>query len=176
MPCRSAADGGDENLARRIFQTAVSSPTFPTTRAVFMQDQDLPVDGTIRSILPSGLSPATQAVARGDAEASSRDAEMDVNRNQYFMFGVVILILGIQFRYVDSFVLNEKSSQFISERLKKKSAASPASEPDAPISQAGIGIGGGSRQIVRPPKWLSWALISVGVVLILHSLAMKKPD
>ena len=28
---------------------------------------------------------------------------------------------------------------------------------------------------VEPPSWLGWALVSVGSVLILHSLALKKP-
>jgi hypothetical protein len=31
------------------------------------------------------------------------------------------------------------------------------------------------RKKVRPPGWLAWALISVGGVFVLHSLAMKKP-
>lgn len=101
---------------------------------------------------------------------------MDVNRNQYFMIGVVILLLGIQLRYVDSFVLNEKSSHFLSERLKKRAPAPTTTGTKTTPVVSKAGIGGSPRQIVRPPEWLSWAMISVGVVLILHSLAMKRPD
>ena len=32
---------------------------------------------------------------------------MDIDRNRYFMFGVVLFLLGLQFRLVDSFVLND---------------------------------------------------------------------
>ena len=28
---------------------------------------------------------------------------------------------------------------------------------------------------VKPPEWLGWCLISVGGVVLLHALAMKKP-
>ena len=31
------------------------------------------------------------------------------------------------------------------------------------------------RKVVQPPQWLGYALLSVGSVLVLHSLAMPKP-
>lgn len=27
----------------------------------------------------------------------------------------------------------------------------------------------------QPPEWIGWALLSIGAVLVLHSLAMPKP-
>ena len=36
---------------------------------------------------------------------------MDIDRNRYFMFGVILFLLGLQFRLVDSFVLNENSTR-----------------------------------------------------------------
>ena len=33
----------------------------------------------------------------------------------------------------------------------------------------------GPRKVLQPPEWLGWCLMSVGAVLILHSLAMKGP-
>ena len=33
----------------------------------------------------------------------------------------------------------------------------------------------GSTHSIYPPKWLGWSLVSVGSVLILYSLALKKP-
>jgi hypothetical protein len=32
-----------------------------------------------------------------------------------------------------------------------------------------------NRKRIRPPRWLHYALLSIGGVLMLHSLAMKKP-
>ena len=42
---------------------------------------------------------------------------MEINRNQYFMIGLVILLLGLQIRMVETYVLNERCSKFIAERL-----------------------------------------------------------
>jgi hypothetical protein len=42
-----------------------------------------------------------------------------------------------------------------------------------------IGFGTGSqfpRKVLQPPEWLGWAIISVGAVFVLHSLAMPKPS
>lgn len=91
---------------------------------------------------------------------------MDLNRNHYFMVGIVLLLLGIQFRMVDSYVLNEQSTRMLA-------------------SQSGSGLlrgnplltaaGASTRKIVKPPEWSGWALMSIGAVLVLHSLAMKAP-
>jgi len=42
---------------------------------------------------------------------------MEINRNQYFLIGLVILLLGLQVRMVETYVLNEKASKFLAERL-----------------------------------------------------------
>ena len=98
---------------------------------------------------------------------------MDINRNQYFMAGVVILLLGVQFRMIDSYVLNEQGSQFVTQKLKQGSSSGDELKLTF-ISNTSID--GAPRQMIRPPEWLGWALISVGAVLCLHALAMKKPD
>ena len=38
---------------------------------------------------------------------------MEFNRNHYFMAGLVVLALGLQFRYVDSYVLNERATKIL---------------------------------------------------------------
>ena len=43
---------------------------------------------------------------------------MEFNRNHYFMLGLVVLALGIQFRFVDSYVLNEQATQVAAKVLK----------------------------------------------------------
>jgi hypothetical protein len=96
------------------------------------------------------------------------ESTVEINRNQYFLIGLVILFLGLQFRMVESYVLNDKASAFLSQRLKLVAS----SEGDGSFMPA---AGPAPLRTVRPPVWLGYAFISVSAVLILHSLAMKKP-
>jgi len=97
---------------------------------------------------------------------------MELNRNQYFLFGLVILFLGIQFRRVDSFVLNERATQFVSQNLQrlKPALASTSDKATLLASQPPL-----AKHHIDPPAWLGWSLTSLGSVLILYSLALKKP-
>ncbi len=102
--------------------------------------------------------------------------EMGINRNQYFALGVVVLLVGIQFRYVESFTLNTESTDFIRTRIAARNTPALATTnssfsdyfSQSAVSQSNINI--------KPPKWVGWALLSMGGVLILHSFAMQKPD
>ena len=91
---------------------------------------------------------------------------MDFNRNQFFIAGVLLLLLGIQFRTFDTFTLNDKTTAFLANRMKGEAAAT------TPIFG---GESGGAHKQVHPPTWLGWSLMSIGSVMVLHSLAMKKP-
>lgn len=98
---------------------------------------------------------------------------MTFNRNQYFMAGLLVLMLGAQFRLIETFELNERATQFIAQRMnawKQPQMASAGSLPAMMAASAPVG-----RHRLNPPKWLGWALVSVGSVLILHSLSLKKP-
>jgi hypothetical protein len=90
---------------------------------------------------------------------------MELNRNNWFMIGLLLLFLGLQFRAVDTFVLNEKTSRFLAERVR------PA------VAETGFlaSVGPTPRKSIKPPSWLGFAMISVGSVLVLHAMAMKKP-
>ena len=91
---------------------------------------------------------------------------MELNRNQFFFLGLVILLLGLQLRMVSTYVLNQESTKFLAERLHK------------PVQGQTLSLAvdsSGSRQVIAPPDWLGWCLVSIGAVLILHSLAMPKP-
>ncbi len=94
---------------------------------------------------------------------------MEINRNQWLVIGLVILALGVQFRMVDSFVLNQKTTEIIAKRLHQDDVVAttfmPAFNWQAPPSQ----------RVIKPPRWLGFMMISVGAVLVLHSLAMPKP-
>ncbi len=96
---------------------------------------------------------------------------MEVNRNQYFLAGMLLLLLGIQFRAVDSYVLTPQVTQILAERtghpLAAVNAASAAVTPDGkPMA----------KKTVRPPDWLGWCLLSAGSVLALVSFSLKRPD
>jgi hypothetical protein len=91
---------------------------------------------------------------------------VELNRNQYFMLGLVVLMFGVQLRYLSSFVLNEKTTAFLAEKLNKSGGSAnlmPANGPTA-------------KKRITPPEWAGWATLSLGAVLVLHSLAMRRPD
>lgn len=96
---------------------------------------------------------------------------VEINRNQWFMIGLVVLLLGIQLRFVESVVLNEKVTHWLAQRGGK-----PGEKAVTGFSNNWLTAGPAPRKIVNPPEWLGWAAMSVGSVLILHSLAMKRPD
>ena len=95
---------------------------------------------------------------------------MEISRNQYFMIGLILLLLGLQFRLIDSVVLNEESSRFLAQRMGNKTEATAAQV----LNTTGLGSVT-PRKTIKPPQWVGWALISIGSVFILHSLALRKP-
>ncbi len=93
---------------------------------------------------------------------------MEFNRNQYFFLGAIILLLGLQLRMVSAYVLNEDATRFLAERTRTSST-------DEALVAFSSGIGVLPNKVIHPPEWLGWCLVSVGAVLMLHSLAMPKP-
>ncbi len=94
---------------------------------------------------------------------------MDLNRNQFFMGGLVLLFLGIQFRMVDTFTFNEKVTRFLATQMKI------IDDPGAPATAAVTPAAASSKKVIRPPQWIGFAMISLGAVLVLHAMAMPKP-
>ena len=95
---------------------------------------------------------------------------MDLNRNQFFFLGLVVLLIGVQVRFVSSYVLNPKATKFLAERTGQSSSTTTAS-----FFAMTSGTDAAPRKILQPPEWLGWCLMSVGAVLVLHSLALQKP-
>lgn len=81
-------------------------------------------------------------------------------RNHLLLAGLLLFLAGIQFRMVQSFTLNERSSTFVAARM--------GSGPQAVAWQ-----GAAPRKVVEPPRWLGLALMSVGAVITVKSLSMK---
>ena len=100
---------------------------------------------------------------------------MELNRNQYFMIGLVLLFLGLQFKFVDSYVLTPDAASFVAKRLGKDKSAGSTGLMSQPFTSAAAASPAPQHRTFEPPPWLGWALMSVGAVLILHSLAMTKP-
>lgn len=94
---------------------------------------------------------------------------MDLNRNHYLIAGIVVLLIGIQLRLVSSYVLNEGATRFIAQRFGD-------SQTNAGMNFNRLLAGPAPKKVVRPPEWLGWAFMSAGSVLVLHALAMRKPE
>ena len=96
---------------------------------------------------------------------------MEIKRHHYFIAGVIILFLGIQFRYIESFTLNEESSRFIAEHLRRSER--PATATLSSLFR--VSPSPSSMRNVQPPRWLGFSLLSLGAVLVLHGAVMRKP-
>jgi len=99
---------------------------------------------------------------------------MEFNRNQYFMAGLVVLLVGIQLRLVDTFVLNERTTHFLAQKMQQMKSSQLASTSEAAtlITSAPPPM---TKHRLKRPKWLGYSIISIGGVLVLYSLALKKP-
>ncbi|RIK87428.1 MAG: hypothetical protein DCC67_01805 [Planctomycetota bacterium] len=93
---------------------------------------------------------------------------MELNRNQYFFIGLVVLLIGVQLRMVSSYTLTHEATKFLAQRTQN-------SATQTTVFNLSTDVGALPKKVINPPEWLGWCLMSVGCVLILHSLAMKKP-
>lgn len=91
-----------------------------------------------------------------------------MNRNFWFLLGLVLMFIGAQFCYIHSFVLNDKSSTFVTQKF----GSTFENALIRPLQMAGVPT---PKREIHPPEWLGLSLISVSAVLVLHSLAMRKP-
>lgn len=94
---------------------------------------------------------------------------MELNRNHYIIIGVVVLLIGLQLRVVESYVLTPDATRWLTEHF-----GDTASQAVSGAAQAISGTG--PQQTYVPPEWLGWAAISLGSVLVLHSLALPRPS
>lgn len=98
---------------------------------------------------------------------------MELNRNQFFFLGVFLILVGVQLRVVSSYVLTPETTRMLT---KKPAAVASASPPPLAFSAAeSVPVLPTARKVIRPPEWLGWCMVSVGAVLVLHSLSMRKP-
>lgn len=98
---------------------------------------------------------------------------MELNRNHYFLVGIVLILLGVQCRYVSAVVLNDKATQFVATKLGK--APTPVANRPSLTTSIFAAAPPTSSRTVELPRWLGYSLISVGAILVLHAIAMGKP-
>ena len=96
---------------------------------------------------------------------------MELNRNHYFMIGLVILFIGIQARVVYSVELTPQCVKFLADKTGHPMAAAIKATDATSITGQTAAL---SKTVVLP-EYAGWCSMSIGAVLILHALAMKKP-
>ena len=97
---------------------------------------------------------------------------------RYLVWGLVILLLGLQFRAVESFVLTQKASHFVEHNLSSEKLLSmedPYSYRTKSYKDTSLLMASGpvTPKRMTPPRWLGWALISVGAVLLFHGVSNR---
>ena len=87
-----------------------------------------------------------------------------MKREHYLLVGLVLFFIGLQFRLVDSFTLSEKSSRFVSAQMGQPVIVQTVNAwPNAAM-----------RKVVRPPRLIGLAFMSIGSVLALQGMALGK--
>jgi hypothetical protein len=81
-------------------------------------------------------------------------------RHHLLLAGLLLFFIGVKFRLVESFTLNERSSRFVAAQLGD--GGRPPLWQSLPL-----------RKVVEPPRWLGLALMSAGAVITIKSLSMK---
>lgn len=95
---------------------------------------------------------------------------MQFTRNRYFMAGMLLVLLGIQFRLVQSVVLNETTTRVLAKLTKQNPVA--ASSPS--MSSFLMQVYPNPKKRIEPPRWLGLAMVAVGAVIALHAMAMPR--
>ncbi len=97
---------------------------------------------------------------------------MEFDRNRYFMIGVLLFLLGIQFRSIESFVLNEPSTRMLARFTHGSQYASAA---DFGTSLY-LNVHPSPKKQLKPPTWLGWVLLTSGGVICLHAMVLPKSN
>ena len=94
---------------------------------------------------------------------------MSKYRNRYFLFGILLLLGGAQFRMIDSFLLNESTTRV----LAKVTKTSPVAD-NSMMGNIFWKVAPTPRKRIQPPRWLGLAMIAMGSVIGFHALAIPR--
>ena len=94
---------------------------------------------------------------------------MSLYRNRYFFVGVLLVLLGVQFRMVHSFVLNEPTTR----ALARFSKSTPVAD-NSGMSSMLMQVYPNPTKRVEPPRWMGLAMITVGAIISFHAVAIPR--
>lgn len=94
---------------------------------------------------------------------------MVMDRNRYFLIGMLLILIGIQFRMVESFVLNEQTTRV----LAKVTNTKPVASSDM-MSSLLMQVYPAPTKRIAPPRWIGLAMIAMGAVVSLHAIAIPR--
>jgi hypothetical protein len=94
---------------------------------------------------------------------------MSMYRNRYFLLGTLFILLGIQFRMVDSFVLNESATRALAKITKQTAVAD-----NSAMSNFMMSVYPNPTKRVQPPRWLGLAMIAIGTVMSCHAISLPR--
>jgi hypothetical protein len=109
--------------------------------------------------------------ARGSQLSPPVERPMSYFRYHTWIYvGLILLLLGIQVRMVETYVLTPESTRRLSEWF-----GPPSGEP-APTGalQRWALRENLARKQFRPPQWLGYSLLSAGGVMIVHGFFLRK--
>jgi hypothetical protein len=93
-----------------------------------------------------------------------------MNTRHFFSVGLILVLLGVQLRAVETFVLNQKASDFLEKRMRSKLIRS---EGMYDHTQMYVTPGPSIRKQWTHPRWVGLAFISVGAVLVLQGVSRR---
>ena len=96
--------------------------------------------------------------------------EMGFNRNHFFLLGIFLLLVGLQFRLVERVVLSPESTLFLAQHWGSETDATTAKV----LHKAGFDAALPRKEFTSP-RWCGWAFFAVGAALMLHSLMLPRP-
>ncbi|QEG01611.1 hypothetical protein Mal15_56890 [Stieleria maiorica] len=94
---------------------------------------------------------------------------MSFYRNRYFLSGILLILLGLQFRRVESFVLNERTTRFVA-----KMTNTPLVDNSTTLGAIFEPVTPPPKKRVTPPRWLGLSMIAFGCVITFHALVIPK--
>ena len=90
-------------------------------------------------------------------------------RNRYFLAGVLLILLGVQFRMVHSFVLNEPATRALARVTKSAPVADNSN-----MTNLWLQVAPNPTKRIEPPRWLGLAMIAVGTVITCHAVVIPR--
>ena len=85
---------------------------------------------------------------------------MQLRRRHYFITGLLLLLIGTQLYVVHSYVLNDTATRFLAEHF-----GDPPTTAKGAVTRVYLATGAPASYTIQPPRWIGYALLSVGFVL-----------